>query len=808
MNAPGLNLYPQRHPMNKLALFALALTLHASVAYAQAPLRFNYQGIARSATGAPLASKPMSLRISIHDGTASGAIVYQEIQNTTTNTYGLYNIAIGGGTVTAGSMAGIAWGTGNKFIQVELDPAGGSAYVDLGASQLLSVPYALHAASSASSVAPTLTLTGNVLSAGGNSVTLPSYTAGTGISISGGAITVNNLSGDVTGAPNATTVTKLQNIGISTTTPSSGQALKYNGTDWAPAADNDAQNLSVSGTTLSISGGNSVTLPSGAAYTAGTGISISGTNVISTSNLAGDVTGATNANTVTKIQGIAVSSSTPSSGQVLVYNGTSWIFGNPASSVSLSGTTNYVTRFTSGSTVGNSLLQDDGASVSIGAAPTSSYRFAVNSGSTSSISGTTSGSGSAITGSISGTGTGSAGYFDGGTNGKALMVPNGVAVFGVVPGSEPNRISVVQSGSGLGMDSNAAIYGYVNSVPSALKGAIYGTYDTTLFGVGVQGLGWRGVPYKRAASPFSSFNPAVNDIGVYGSANTTGVMGTSVLGFGVAGYSNGSSSTSSGVYGYNNNTSGGIGVTGNSTNGIGVYGTAGTSSGIGTYGNVAGTNASGVYGTSSGSSGMGVQGYASSTSGGYGVYGSALSTSAYAGYFSGRVSVTGTLSKGAGSFKIDDPIDPENKYLYHSFVESPDMMNVYNGNIVTDSKGFATVTLPPYFEALNKDFRYQLTVIGTFAQVIIKEKVKNNQFVIQTNQPAVEVSWQVTGIRQDGFANAHRIPEEIEKEPQYKGLYLHPTELGKPAEQGIDYKIQKEHSSPAISIGDARQSRR
>jgi hypothetical protein len=794
--------------MNKLALLVLALSFHAAISNAQAPSRFNYQGIARNASGTPLANKPLSLRISVHDGVATGTIVYQETQSITTNAYGLYNIAIGGGTVVTGSLASVAWGTGNKFIQVELDPAGGTAYVDLGASQLLSVPYALHAASSASSTAPTLTLTGNVLSAGGNSVTLPSYTAGTGISISGGAISVNNLSGDVTGAPNATTVTKLQNIGISTTTPASGQVLKYNGATWAPAADNDAQTLSISGGTLSVSGGNSVTLPSGAAYTAGNGISISGTNVISTSNLAGDVTGATNANTVTKIQGIAVSSSTPSSGQVLVYNGTSWIFGNPASSVSLSGTTNYVTKFTSGSTVGNSLLQDDGTSVSIGAAPTSSYRFQVNSGSTSSILGTTSGSGGAITGTVSGTGTGSAGYFDGGTNGKGLMVPNGAAVFGAIPGSEANRISVVQSGSGLGMDSNAAIYGYVNSVTSALKGGIYGTYDTTLFGVGVQGLGWHGVPYKKVTSAFSTFNPSVNDIGVYGSANSTGVMGVSVVGYGVAGYSGSSNSTSAGVYGYNNNSSGGIGVTGNSTNGIGVYGTAGTSSGVGTYGTVAGTNALGVYGTSSGSNGIGVRGDASSTNGGYGIYGYSLSSSGYAGYFSGKVSVTGTLSKGAGSFKIDDPIDPENKYLYHSFVESPDMMNIYNGNVVTDGKGFATITLPPYFEALNKDFRYQLTVVGTFAQAIIKEKVKDNHFVIQTNQPNVEVSWQVTGIRQDGFANAHRIPEEIEKELEYKGLYLHPTELGKPVEQGIDYKIQKEYKAPSIHTADAQPRKR
>jgi hypothetical protein len=140
----------------------------------------------------------------------------------------------------------------------------------------------------------------------------------------------------------------------------------------------------------------------------------------------------------------------------------------------------------------------------------------------------------------------------------------------------------------------------------------------------------------------------------------------------------------------------------------------------------------------------------------------------------GDVNVTGTVTKGAGSFKIDDPLDPANKYLYHSFVESPDMMDIYNGNVTTDRHGLATVNLPGYFSALNRDFRYQLTVIGQFAQAIIAGKVADNRFVIRTNKPQVEVSWQVTGIRQDAYANAHRIPVEVDKPRQEQGHYLHP----------------------------------
>src|SRR5262249_29848739 len=130
----------------------------------------------------------------------------------------------------------------------------------------------------------------------------------------------------------------------------------------------------------------------------------------------------------------------------------------------------------------------------------------------------------------------------------------------------------------------------------------------------------------------------------------------------------------------------------------------------------------------------------------------------------GNLSVVGTLSKGAGSFKIDHPLDPEHKYLYHSFVESPDMMNIYNGNVILDQTGEAEVELPAYFEALNRDFRYQLTSIGRFAPLYIAEKIHDNKFRIGGGRPGDEVSWQVTGIRHDAFANAHRIKVEVDKE--------------------------------------------
>lgn len=157
-------------------------------------------------------------------------------------------------------------------------------------------------------------------------------------------------------------------------------------------------------------------------------------------------------------------------------------------------------------------------------------------------------------------------------------------------------------------------------------------------------------------------------------------------------------------------------------------------------------------------------------------------------FLEGNVRISGSLSKGSGSFQIDHPLDPANKYLYHSFVESPDMMNVYNGNITTNGRGVATVILPDYFEALNRDFRYQLTVIGQFAQAIVFQEVRHNRFTIKTSKPGVKVSWQVTGIRHDAYADAHRIPVEEEKPLREQGRYLHPDLFGAGPEQAIGYQ--------------------
>ncbi len=152
----------------------------------------------------------------------------------------------------------------------------------------------------------------------------------------------------------------------------------------------------------------------------------------------------------------------------------------------------------------------------------------------------------------------------------------------------------------------------------------------------------------------------------------------------------------------------------------------------------------------------------------------------------GDLNVSGNISKGGGSFKIDHPLDPENKYLCHSFVESPDMMNIYNGNVILDEKGEAVVELPEWFETLNMDFRYQLTCIGGYAPIYIAEKIKNNKFKIAGGKNGLEVSWQVTGIRHDPYANKHRIKVEVEKTGKEKGHYLYYKEYNQPFENSIE----------------------
>ncbi len=142
----------------------------------------------------------------------------------------------------------------------------------------------------------------------------------------------------------------------------------------------------------------------------------------------------------------------------------------------------------------------------------------------------------------------------------------------------------------------------------------------------------------------------------------------------------------------------------------------------------------------------------------------------------GNFAVTGNISKGSGTFLIDHPLFPHDYLLFHSFVESPDVKNFYDGIIQLDANGEATVELPSYFDALNKDARYQIKPVDKpMPNLFVKEEEKDNRFVIGGGVAGGKVSWQVTGTRHDPYIVDNPIVPVVEKGPDAlveKGTYL------------------------------------
>lgn len=319
--------------------------------------------------------------------------------------------------------------------------------------------------------------------------------------------------------------------------------------------------------------------------------------------------------------------------------------------------------------------------------------------------------------------------------------------------------------------NNRAIQGYSGGISSAFNTGVAGFADNSTYGnTGVLGVGSGTGFYNQGVygSSLGAGDGSTNsrNIGIYGEAGNN--IGYNI---GIYGESSSSAPYNSGIEGFCQGTGSGA----SAQNMGGRFLSYGNSTVIRNYGIL-------------------VQAIGGSTLD-YGIYASApTSVDDYAGYFSGNVTingdlnVTGNISKGGGTFKIDHPLDPENKYLVHSFVESPEMINIYGGTIITGEDSLAIVKLPDYFEASNKDFRYQLTVIGSFEQAIIIKEISNNSFIIATSNPNVKVCWQVTAIRADNYANENRIVPEVEKSKENKGTYLHPKVYNLPIEKSENYR--------------------
>ena len=369
--------------------------------------------------------------------------------------------------------------------------------------------------------------------------------------------------------------------------------------------------------------------------------------------------------------------------------------------------------------------------------------FSVRSSSTSSNA-------SALFGQIS---TTSSGGFSAGVRG----VNNGTGFSGVgvhgsqngfgygVYGTTPGGVGVFgDSDNGFGLwgqsDINTGLYARTDSGPQAIQ-AEHGDADIEVF-----------LATEEYAIEAYNFDTDGEGTAIYARGGETGIY--SIV------ESEDSANDIAAVYGIAGNP------TSNALRSYGVYGFGRASADIG------GRISYGLYGIAS-------TGRDSNLA--YGIYATAIGPGPgrLAAYLDGDVYVGGALTKVSGAFKIDHPLDPENKYLSHSFVESPDMMNIYNGVATLDSSGNAVIVLPDYFETLNRDFQYQLTAIGAaMPSLYISGEVSANQFAIAGGVAGKRVSWQVTGVRQDPSAIEHRIVVEENKLEQHKGKYLDPKAFG------------------------------
>ena len=332
-----------------MKILIIAITVLCGLALqAQSPEAINYQAVARDGSGQVMANENITVRFTLKQGGATGTIVYQETHTLSTNSFGLFTAAIGLGTPATGTFGNINWGNASHFIQVEVNA--GAGYLDMGTTQLLSVPYALYAKEAGNTGGTTyqagsgIDITGNTISntapnqpvtltgSGATQVsgTYPAFTisstdsdnqtlslSGSNLSISGGnVVTLPTSGGTITGVTagtgltgggssgtvtlNAQTTSPLWNAGqiqgrnVAASAPNTGQVLKWNGSAWAPDVDN-----------------------SGSTYNAGTGITLSGTTFNAQNN-----TGIWNAN---KLQGNDISSAAPSADNILKWTGTQWI---------------------------------------------------------------------------------------------------------------------------------------------------------------------------------------------------------------------------------------------------------------------------------------------------------------------------------------------------------------------------------------------------------------------------------------------------------------------------------------------------
>src|SRR5690554_3173205 len=781
--------------MKKLILTGIAAFFFATMTLAQAPPQgVNYQAVAydtksseipgTDVSSLPIANQTIKVRFTIIQDQANGNEIYREEHTTTTDENGLFNLIIGKGfQLSTDDFPSIDWGTGLHFLKVDLDVSG--SFNTMGTQQMWSVPYALYSEKSGSGV-------DQITNNGGTSIT---FTLENGDTID---IPLNGVSGtDGTDGADGISINWLGDFANAPTSPNindgyynstAGISYVWNGTAWQIVAKDGSSGAA--GTQGPIG-------PAGAQGPAGAnGISI---------NWLGD---------------LANSPATPSlndgyynstTGYSYVWNGSIWQIVARDGSNGVDGTNGvgitWLGDFASApatpnendgyynSTDGVSYVWNgtawqmiakdgndgaDGNDGVDGTNGTNGLPGADGADGTDGIDGinmewlgtyTTAPAGPTLNQAYYNS-TDGVSYIWNGTSWE-IVAQDGTG--GAGPHNTLNQ-AYNEGGAGAGRTitaNNGPVE--INHTTTGTRGLIVTTNQASSIGVDVINSG-TGVSLSGKNTAVNNQFPAVQAEILSNNIKIKAIFGNNKgAGYGVMGQIDVGATGSAGVYGSNLRTNGGHGVYGIGFNG--VVGITNYSLGNAVYGeNFDQLLPSG--------NGIGVAG-----KGYYGVLGedrySGLVPGAYGVFSNGNLGASGVKT-----FIIDHPTDPENKALRHFSIESNEVMNIYRGNAEFDTNGEATVTMPDYYDLININPSYNLTPIGGYAQLYIKEELQDGVFVIAGGQKGLKVSWTVYTERNDRFMQKHPENREVEldKREGQKGKYFMPQLYDQPENKGIFYR--------------------